>query len=86
MPAEALDGLRRRSMILADNLTPLSRIEMAGDFGRADEITEETVRCRRSPVRPLCGSAFARLGAAVSSGAAHCAQNLASNGFSKAHF
>ena len=41
MSAKALDGLRRRTMVLADDLPPLFRIEMAGDLGRADEIAEK---------------------------------------------
>ena len=40
MSAKTLDGLRRRAMVLADDLPPLFRIEMAGDLGRADEIAE----------------------------------------------
>ena len=39
--AEALDRLRRRAMILADDLSPLFGIEMAGDLGRADEVAEK---------------------------------------------
>src|SRR6267142_1028129 len=41
MPTEALDGLRRRAMILGDDLPPLFRIEMASDLGRADEVAEK---------------------------------------------
>jgi hypothetical protein len=40
VPTEALDGLRRRAMVLADDLTPLFGIEMAGNLGRTDEIAE----------------------------------------------
>ena len=41
MPAEALDCLRRRTMVPGDDLPPLFRIEMAGDLGRADQIAEK---------------------------------------------
>jgi len=41
MPAEALDGLCRHAMVLADDLAPLFGIQMAGDLGRADEIAEK---------------------------------------------
>jgi hypothetical protein len=41
MPAEPLDRLRRRMMVLADDLAPLFGIEMAGNLGRADEIAEK---------------------------------------------
>jgi hypothetical protein len=41
MPAEALDGLRRRSMIVGNDFAPLLGIEMAGDLGRADQIAEK---------------------------------------------
>src|ERR1700736_6777222 len=41
VPTEALDGLRRRAMVLADDLTPLFGIEMASNLGRADEIAEK---------------------------------------------
>ena len=48
--AEALDGLRRRAMVLADDFAPLLGIEMAGNLGRADEIAEKH---RQMP--PLAG-------------------------------
>ena len=41
MSAKALDGLRRRTMIVGDDLAPLLGIETAGDLGRADQIAEE---------------------------------------------
>ncbi len=41
MPAEALDRLRRGSMISGDNLPPLFRVEMAGYLSRADQIAEK---------------------------------------------
>jgi hypothetical protein len=41
MPAETLDGLRRRTMVLANDLPPFFRVEMAGYLGRADQITEK---------------------------------------------
>ena len=41
MPAEAFDCLRRRTMVLADDLAPLFGIEMASYLGRADEIAEQ---------------------------------------------
>src|ERR1700730_2175034 len=41
MPAEALDCLRRRTMVLADDLSPLFRIEMPCYLGRADQIAEK---------------------------------------------
>ena len=41
MPAETLDGLRRRSMVAGDDLSPLLRVEMASYLGRADQITEK---------------------------------------------
>jgi hypothetical protein len=50
MPAEALDCLRRRAMVLADDLAPLFGIEMAGDLGRADQIAKQH---RQMP--PLAG-------------------------------
>jgi hypothetical protein len=39
--AEALDGLRRRAMVLADDFAALPGIEMAGDFDRADQIAKQ---------------------------------------------
>ena len=33
MPAEALDGLRRRAMVLADDLPPLFRIKLRRESG-----------------------------------------------------
>ena len=75
MAAEALDCLRRRAMVLGDDLPPLLGIEMAGDLGRADQIAEKH---RQMP--PLafghfawfavfdndgCGSALGRLWRAV---------------------
>ena len=50
MPAEALDCLRRRTMVLGDDLPPLFRIEMASYLGRADQIAEKH---RQMP--PLAG-------------------------------
>ena len=41
MAAEALDRLRRRAMVLANDLAPFFGIELAGDLGRADEIAEQ---------------------------------------------
>jgi hypothetical protein len=41
MSAEALDGLRRSAMILANDLTPRFGIEMAGNLGRTHEIAEK---------------------------------------------
>jgi hypothetical protein len=41
LPTEALDRLRRRAMVLADDLPPLFGIEMAGNLGRADEFAEQ---------------------------------------------
>ena len=86
-PAKALDGLRCRTMVLADDLAPLFGIEMASYLSRADKIAEQY---RQMPPlagwRPSLASDFARIGVAASSGAAHCAQNLASDGFSKPHF
>ena len=40
-PAEAIDGLRRRAVILADNLTPFFGIQAAADLSRTDEVAEQ---------------------------------------------
>ena len=81
MPAEALDCLRRRAMVLADDLAPLLGIEMAGDLGRADEIAETApsdAAARRLERR--AGSDL-RHGSArqrrwLERSAPHCAQNF----------
>ena len=52
--AEALDGLRRRAMVLADNFTPLLGIEMAGDLGRADQIAKQHCQMPSLPSLGLC--------------------------------
>ncbi|MGA8568713.1 MAG: hypothetical protein WB580_13060, partial [Candidatus Binataceae bacterium] len=49
-PAKALDGLRCRTMVLADDLAPLFGIEMASYLSRADKIAEQY---RQMP--PLAG-------------------------------
>ena len=41
MAAKAFDCLRRRTMVLANDLSPLFRIKMASYLGRADEIAEQ---------------------------------------------
>jgi hypothetical protein len=41
IPAETLDCLRRRTMVLADDLPPRFGIEMVGYLSRADQIAEE---------------------------------------------
>ena len=56
MPAEALDCLRRRTMVLGDDLPPLFGIEMAGYLGRADEIAE-----KHRQMAPLALVHFVRL-------------------------
>ena len=63
MPAEALDCLRRRAMVLADDLAPLFGIEMAGNLGRADEIAEKHRQMpplARNVVRRDCRSSRSR--------------------------
>jgi hypothetical protein len=49
-PAEALNCLRCRTMVLADDLPPFFGIEMAGYLGRADEIAKQ-----HSQMPPLAG-------------------------------
>src|SRR5260370_16440900 len=56
--AEALDGLRRRDMVLADDLPPLFGIEMAGYFARAAEIAKQH---RQMPAFAASAPAFSRL-------------------------
>src|SRR5438046_3046888 len=41
MTVESLYCLRRRTVVLADDLTPLLGIKMAGYLGRTDEIAEK---------------------------------------------
>jgi hypothetical protein len=41
LPAKALNCLRRRMMVLGDDLPPFFRIKMANYLGRADEIAEK---------------------------------------------
>ena len=49
MPAEALDRLRRRAMVFADDLAPFLGIEMAAISVEPTRSQNSTVRCRRSP-------------------------------------
>ena len=56
MPVEALDRLRRRTMVPADDLAPLLGIEMAAISVEPTRSQKSTVRWRRSPSGTSCGS------------------------------
>jgi hypothetical protein len=83
---EACDRGGGGTMVAGDSLWPFLRIELSGDRTRADQIANSTVKRWRSPLGATVDSGFGGIGAGVSRGVAHCAQNLAWDGFSKPHF